>query len=205
VVRRLSVVAGAAVLCAVAGCGSARLPTEPRGRPLPAADPAIPPALLRQARPIGRGDAFHPGAPARVAGTCRDALRPRIAVHLELFAANRVVIVPEGIGAARPWQTSAGRITRARCYGRFVTTDPTGVVLVAPGGDPTLGDLFRAWHRPLTGRRLLSFGGGVRVYIDGRRRLEAPARVPLRGHSEIVLEVGPYVPPHPRYTFASGT
>jgi len=29
--------------------------------------------------------------------------------------------------------------------------------------------------------------------------------VPLARHSEIVLEVGPYVPPHRSYTFPPGT
>jgi hypothetical protein len=43
------------------------------------------------------------------------------------------------------------------------------------------------------------------VFVDGRARPGPPANVPLRRHTEIVLEAGPYVPPHPAYTFPPGT
>jgi hypothetical protein len=48
-------------------------------------------------------------------------------------------------------------------------------------------------------------GDPVRVFVDGRAWHGPPGRVPLVAHSEIVLEVGPYVPPHSRYTFPPGT
>ena len=51
-------------------------------------------------------------------------------VHVEVFAANRVVIVPAGIGVRPPLTFSAGRIIHAHCYGTLVTLEPTGVVLV---------------------------------------------------------------------------
>ena len=164
--------------------------------------PAIPARLLREARPIGTGPRFRPAAPARVTGRCAPALGDRFGVHLELFAANRVILVPAGLGVGRPWRLDEGRIAAGRCYGRFVTTDPTGVVRVGGNGGATLGDLFAAWGRPLTRRRLLSFRGPVRVYVDGRRRDIAPSRLVLGGDDEIVLEVGPYVPPHATYAFA---
>jgi hypothetical protein len=44
----------------------------------------------------------------------------------------------------------------------------------------------------------------VRVYVGGRRVAGAPATVPLRRHAEIVVEIGPYVPPHRAYVFAGG-
>jgi hypothetical protein len=130
-------------------------------------------------------------------------------VHVELFAVDRVVLVAAGIGARPPLRYAEGRIVGARCFGALVTLDPTGVVLVRAGAKLDLADLFRSWDEPLSARRLASFRAGgaarVTVFVDGRRRLGRPGAVPLRRHSEIVLEVGPPVPPHSSYTFPPGS
>lgn len=128
-------------------------------------------------------------------------------MHVEVFGGNRVVIVPAGIGTMPPRRLLAGRITSAGCYGALVTLEPTGVVLVRSGPAPTVADLFRTWGQSLTDRRLATFiaPGGVRVYVDGRRRPGPPGSVPLTRHAEIVLEAGPYVPPHRSYVFPPGT
>jgi hypothetical protein len=90
-----------------------------------------------------------------------------------------------------------------------VTADPTGIVLLRPGARLSVGALFRSWGEPLSRTRLLSFAAGrgrqVTVYVGGRRWPGAPGAVPLRVHSEIVLEVGPHVPPHRNFTFPPGT
>jgi hypothetical protein len=197
-----TLLAAAALL---AGCG---------GTPAPAgggrtARAGIPTGLLQQARPIGSGPRFHPPPARSVGGWCAHALGARTAAHVELFAANRVMIVPAGIGVGRPWQLSAGRIVAARCYGALVTLEPTGVVLASTGAHMTLADLFAAWRQPLSARRLASFapaaGARVAVFVDGRRRWGAPGSVPLTEHAEIVLEVGPHVPPHTSFTFPPGS
>jgi hypothetical protein len=130
-------------------------------------------------------------------------------VHVELFAANRVVLLPAGIGTAGPRRMTAGRISRAHCYGALVTLDPTGVVLVRPGSRIALSSLFRAWGQPLSRSRLASFtappGGRVEVFVNGAPWEGSPASVPLTRHAEIVLEVGPRVPPHTSYAFPPGT
>lgn len=142
-------------------------------------------------------------------GACRRELGARFGVHLEVFGADRVVIVPPRIGVRPPIRLSAGRISSAGCYGSLVTLEPTGLVLVRPGARLSLSDLFRAWGQPLSSRRLASFaatpGGQVAVFLDGQRWRGQPESVPLARHSEIVLEVGPYVPPHSGYTFPPGT
>lgn len=195
---RLVVVALIALV--VSGCGSSDLPSR---------SSEIPRALVLQARPIGRGARFHPPATGPVTGVCRRRLGPRIGVHVEVFAANRVVLVAAGIGTRPPLTFSAGRISGASCYGELVTLEPTGLVLVRPGGRLTLSDLFRCWGEPLSRRRLAGFsaasGTQVAVFVDGRRWHGSPARVPLGRHWEIVLEVGPPVPPHRSYTFPPGT
>jgi hypothetical protein len=169
----------------------------------------IPSRLLLEARPIGRGARFHPPVTGSVVGPCLRRLGPRIGVHIELFGANRVVIVPAGIGVRPPVRLSAGRIAAAGCYGSLATLEPTGLVLVRAGSHVALSDLFRAWGEPLSSGRLASFeatpGGQVSVFVHGRRRQIEPGRVPLARHAEIVLEVGPYVPPHSSYTFPPGT
>jgi hypothetical protein len=196
--RRLaaSVTAGALAALALAGCGGS-VPRAPSER-------AIPAALVAQARPIGHGAQFHPPARGAVQGGCRAPLGRRDGVHVELFAANRVVLVADGIGVRGPVTRSGGRIIAARCYGDLATLEPTGVVLVRSGVRLTLADLFAGWGRPLSSRRLLSFTGPVTVFVDGRRRAGPPGRVPLTRHAEIVLEVGPHVPPHPAYHFPPG-
>jgi hypothetical protein len=187
----------------VAACGPAGpASSEP-------ASSAIPSALLSEARPVGVGPRFHPPVSGRVSGSCQRALGPRDGVHVEVFAANRVLLLPAGIGTRPPRASLNGRITAARCYGALVTLDPTGVVLTRPGAKLTLGTLFSSWGEPLSRTRLASFtaaaGTGVTVFVDGKPWPGAPAAVPLTRHAEIVLEVGPHVPPHSSYTFPPGT
>ncbi len=166
---------------------------------------AIPRSLLQEARPIGAGRRFHPGVSGSPLGACRRRLGRRSEIHLELFAANRVVLVPAGIGTLPPRRMLAGRIVRARCYGEVVTLDATGVVLVAAAARLSLQAVFGSWGEPLSRHRLLSFkateGHELRAFVDGRPWQRPPGEIPLLRHSEIVLEMGPYVPPHRSFTF----
>jgi hypothetical protein len=185
---------------AVAACGAAG--PQPAGQ-------AIPSALQSEARPIGVGPRFDPQVSGQVDGPCTPVLGPRDGVHVEVFAANRVLLLPAGIGTGPPRTALDGRITAAHCYGALVTLDPTGVVLVRPGVKLTLGTLFSSWGVPLSRTRLASFtaaaGTEVAVFIDGKPWRGSPAAVPLTRHAEIVLEVGPHVPPHPSYAFPPGS
>jgi len=180
----------------LAGCASSSTRTSSSG---------IPPALLREARPIGRGPRFQPPVQGPIIGRCRRPLGARYAVHVEVFAANRVVIIPAGIGTRPPRTLSDARITSASCYGDLVTLDPTGVVFVRAQRHLTLAELFRSWGEPITPGRLASFSapaaGHVAVFINGRPRHGPPDRVPLTSGAEIVVEVGPHVPPHTTFAF----
>jgi hypothetical protein len=194
--HRAAALAGVGLLAV--GCGSS-------AHRATASATALPRALVQEARPIGRGPAFHPTVLGRPLGPCRARLGPRIAAHVELFAANRVVLIAAGIGARAPIRRVDGRIVAARCFGALVTRDPTGIVLVRPGARWTIGELMRSWGRRLGPDGLLSFHGAVSAYVDGRRwTATAPARIPLTRHAEIVLEVGPHVPPHRSFTFPAG-
>jgi hypothetical protein len=140
-----------------------------------------------------------------VLGACRRRLGPRDAAHVELFAADRVLLVAAGIGTRAPRRRSEGRIAAARCYGTLVTLDPTGVVLVRRGSHLTIADLFRSWGQPLGAHRLAAFRATTTTaFVDGRRRPGPVGRIRLRRHAEIVIEIGPHVPPHAAYRFPPG-
>jgi hypothetical protein len=153
-------------------------------------------------RPIGPGPRFHPPLREGPVADCRPGpLGERFGVHLELFGADHVVLFAAGIGTRPPRERHTGRISGARCFGPVVTIDPTGLVLLRPGTEATVGDVFDLWGQPLAARRAASFRGLVRAYVNGRRHRGPVRAIPLRRHDQIVLEVGPYVPPHASYTF----
>jgi len=170
-----------AIAVPVAGCGA----THARRSIVAGPTPTIPASILAGERPIGLGTRFTPrtvtGHPT---GGCQAKPGTHVA-HVELFGANRVILITPGVGH------------HGRCYGNAVTFDPTGTVYFRPGA--TLQDLFTAWGQQLSPTRLLSFTGRVRAYLDGK---QVPFPPKLTEHAEIVLEVGPYVPPHSHYTFA---
>ncbi len=185
----------------LAGCGTGAHRTPATG--------GIPDALLKEARPIGRGPEFHPPATGPVIGPCSKTLGPRSGAHVEVFARNRVVIIPAAIGTRPPRTFEAGRIATAGCFGALTTIEPTGVVLTRAGRTLTLADLFRSWGQPLSSAQLGPFrappGTAVAAYVGGQPYNGTVPRIPLTRHAEIVLEVGPHVPPHPTYTFPPGT
>jgi hypothetical protein len=143
-----------------------------------------------------------------VLGACRPALGPRYGVHVEVFAQNRVVVIPASIGTVGPRSYAGGRIIHARCYGQLVTLDPTGVVLVGPGRTPRLGELFHSWGQPVSGAGVAGFAAGagrqVVAFVSGRRWTAPLSELPLLRHAEIVLEAGPFVAPHRSYRFPAG-
>jgi hypothetical protein len=162
--------------------------------------------------PIGVGPQFHPTptstpvARAQPIGrlSCGARFSHLVRAHVELFARGRVVIVPAGIGMAPPVVVRDGVVRRARCSYPVRTVDPTGVVEVDASVRPTLRDLFVVWGRRLSPQALLGFPGRVRAYVTGKPRLGDPRTIPLRRHAQIVLEVGPYIPPHRTYLFGPG-
>ena len=149
--------------------------------------------------PIGPGPRYQPIAAnaavrdGRPVGELHCAGGRRFAVHLELFADRRVVVVPRGIGVAAKG-----------CRYPVSTDAPTGVVEVLGWRTYTLGDLFRVWGRRLSATRLLSFRGRVSVFVNGRRARGRPDAVRLAKHDEIVVEVGAHVAPHVDYLFPKG-
>jgi len=141
--------------------------------------------------PIGFGPRYQlaPGPPRATRFTCSHANALTQRAHVELFANNRVLLLPKGIGIARG------------CTYPVRTTSPTGVVEYAPAVRPTLGDLFDVWGQPLSARGLAGFHGALSAWVGGRRWRGEVRSIPLRRHAEIVVEVGGYIPPHTFFLF----
>ncbi len=180
------------IALSVIGCGASRPAINQE------TTAGIPPSLLAGARPIGRGQRFTPPVTGHPTGTCTPTLKHAEEAHIELFAQNKVVLIAAGVGTQPPRIERDGQILKAHCYGNVVTLAPTGVVYFRRNA--TLQDLFAAWGQPFTQTRLASFSGHPRAYIDGRRTTTVPTT--LENRQEIVLEVGPYVPPHRSFTFS---
>lgn len=158
--------------------------------------------LLAGVRPIGRGPRFQPGPGNSPLGACRRPFGAREHAHLEIFGADRVVLLATGLGTRPPRHIRDARLLSAACFGEVTTVDPTGTVYFRAGTRPTVADVFRTWGQSLSTTRIASFTGGrVRVYVDGHRRAGSPGAVVLRPNAEIVLEIGPRVPPHSHFTF----
>jgi hypothetical protein len=183
----------ALVALALCACGGSSLPREEPVDPRAAAEQGLVPI------PIGRGPEFHP--PARPPARCsRGPLQGRHRAHVELFGRRQVIVIPAGVGVARPFAREHHRIVGAGCRSDVRTLESTGVVDFDRSG-LTLGDLFAVWGQPLGPRRMAGFRGGVVAFVGGRRVSGDPAAIPLRDGAQIVLEVGGYVPPHPTFKF----
>lgn len=165
------------------------------------------------ATPIGRGPAFELSTGARadrgapILGLrCTPATARWQDAHVEVFARGRVLILPPGIGVARPRHAVGAAVSGGHCSYPVRTTDSTGVVRYRPGRGLRLRDLFAVWGQPLGRHRVCGFRSqaAVRVYVGGRRVAGPPGALPLRRHAEIVVEIGAYVPPHRLYVFAGG-
>lgn len=165
--------------------------------------------------PIGVGVRFHPPAatlavlhgapigPHRCAAGGR-----RFGVHLEVFARGRVVIVPAGVGVATPRARSGAHVIPRGCSYATRTVEPTGVIEVRRGSRVTLGDFFQIWGQPLSTTRLAGFrttaSAPVRAYVAGRRWRGSLRTIPLRRHTQIVLQLGRFIPPHRAFLFRPG-
>lgn len=174
--------------CACVGAAGAAAPIPTRigaglKYRLPAASPAV-----AHARPVGR---FR----------CTSDEGARELAHVELFAGKLVLLLPAGIGMAPPLVRNGAYVTGARCSYEVRTSDPTGVVEFVPRVHPTIGDLFTLWGRSLSTHRIAGFRGAVAAWVGGKRWHGDVRAIPLRRHSEIVIEVGDYVPPHAFFLF----
>jgi hypothetical protein len=197
----------ALVVTAICGCGS--------GSGGDAGDTATAPALPSTAPGVGPTARHRPPSlsvrtkAGRPIGGLRCTKRnagARYGVHLELFAARRVVLIPPGVGIAPPRGRTGAYVRGGRCSYPLRTREPTGVIEVhaAAGQTRTLGRFFAIWGQPLTRTAMAGFEGPVDAYVNGTPWRRDPRAIPLTRHAQIVLEVGGYVRPHAAYNFPPG-
>jgi hypothetical protein len=185
---------GAAALAA--GAGAALLIAAGCGGTGGAADRVAGPPIVTRPIGVGPGYLLPPRSGAAAAGrsirglACRAGpRRGPVVAHLEIFAGRQTLVIPAGIG-----------VREGRCRYPVRTLMPTGLI-VADRPGLTLGDLFAVWGQPLEQGRVAGFRGPVVAFVGGRRVRGDVAHVPIRHHSQIVVEVSGYVPPHAHYVF----
>jgi hypothetical protein len=167
---------------------------------------------------VGRGPDYRPGplsAAARAGRpvaslTCTSVSGSTgvFGAHLEIFANDRVVAVPAGIGLAPPVTRDGASVGGGRCRYPIVTVDPTGVLVIRRDATLTLGQLFALWGQPLSRRRIGAFTATARqtiaAFLNGRPYRRDPRTMPLGRHARVVLEVRSHVLPHRVYLFPPG-
>src|SRR3954463_2264684 len=138
-------------LALLAGCGDGNHAAggdrpRPSGRPAPLQAPAPSPGPGPGYRPPSVRRRAARGLPVRGL-RCERAEPALYGVHLELFAARRVVRIPAGIGLAPPHVSNGASVSSGRCSYPLRTHEPTGVIEVGARGR-TLGDVFAVWGQP---------------------------------------------------------
>src|SRR3954463_1348818 len=155
-----SMLAAALAVATICGCGS-----DTRAEPsLPRTAPGVGPTARHRPPSLApRAAHAQPIAGLR----CTRGSAPRYGVHLELFAARRVVLIPPGVGIAPPRERRGAYVRGGRCSYPRRTREPTGVIEVTERGH-TLADVFAVWGQPLTRNRMAGFHGRVQAYVSGR-------------------------------------
>jgi hypothetical protein len=124
--------------------------------------------------------------------------------HLAVFVAGQPRVVPAGIGIAPPLEietTPAGAYAAGgACFSYLHTHAADGIIHVESPVQRayTLGNFFAVWNQPLGARRVGPAVGPVTAFLNGRRYVGNPRRIPLLPHAQIQLDVGrPLIAPVP--------
>jgi hypothetical protein len=134
-----------------------------------------------------------------VVGISCDAMegsRLHIHQHLTILEKGKPVPIPLDVG----------RPSHGRCLYWLHTHTPDGVIHVESPSDRTftLGDFFAVWGQPLNPKRaasaMVAGKSSMKVWVDGKPFKGDPAKIPLKAHTDIVIEVGPPFPSPPKFT-----
>ena len=131
-----------------------------------------------------------------IACDAQEGQRIHIHQHLVIFDHGHEVAIPPNVGQP------AGR----RCIYWLHTHRPDGIIHIEAPLDRsfTLGDFFKVWGQPLSRTKaataVASKGAALKVWVDGKPYAGDPSMIPLRAHTDIVIEAGPPFPTPPRFT-----
>lgn len=126
----------------------------------------------------------------------QEGQRIHIHQHLVIFDHGKQVPIPPNVG----------QVPAAGCLYWLHTHTPDGIIHIEAPMDRsfTLGDFFTVWGQPLSAKEAATAksakGAKLRVWVDGKPYTGDPRAIPLRPHTDIVIEAGsPWVKP-PRFT-----
>ncbi len=121
--------------------------------------------------------------------------------HLTLIYRGQPAYVSDSVG--RP----------SGCFYWMHTHSTSGIIHIEAPKDAasrsfTLGDFFAVWDQPLTKKKVATFDIGkndqLKVWVDGKPYSGDPARVVLKSHTHVVVEIGPpFTDPPPTFDWSS--
>jgi hypothetical protein len=170
-----------------------------------ASEPAAAADWPFQPVPIGAAPEYRPPARWPAAGWgafggFQGGVSEGARAHLELFANQRVIVVPAGIGVSGGRTTLYGNVVDALSHARTWTLEPGGVVHL-DDADVTLGDVFATWGQPLEPGRLLTFSRPIRAWVNGEPHEGDPRSIALHDGDQVVLVLGGDVDVHRSFAF----
>ena len=124
--------------------------------------------------------------------------------HLDILFQNGPVTIPANTGVP----------TGSSCLYWLHTHDESGVIHIeAPQASAsrqfTLGDFFAIWGQPLSRSRVatipINSKNQLKIWVNGSPYTGDPSKIVLKGHEQIVIQIGPpFTTPPPTYTWPAG-
>jgi hypothetical protein len=187
--------------------------TSARPRPRPSAGPSVPllpvlvgAALVVVAIALVIFALVNNNSGTKAVGSVQcnagEQLQTHYHAHLTILASGTQATVPANIGIT------------STCLYWMHTHDDSGVIHIEAPADQknrtfTLGDFFQVWGQPLSSHQVATIpvksNQKLVAYVDGKAYDGDPNSIPLKSHTQVVLEITPpTVDPPPSYTFAPG-
>ena len=133
---------------------------------------------------------------AGISCDAQEGQRIHIHQHLVLLDRGKPVPIPPNIGQP------AGR----SCIYWVHTHTPDGIIHIEAPQDRsfTLGDFFSVWGQPLTPTAAAGMQAPkeskLKVWVDGKPFTGDPRTIPLKAHTDIVIQAGPPFSTPPKFT-----
>jgi hypothetical protein len=207
--RLLPLLAIAAVLLALAGCGSSSSSSSASSTSSSASSSS---GASSGTQTGFEGVPIEPGAVLASAGTtgttpvdgiscgATEQLAYHIHAHLAVFVNGQSRALPGGIGipGSQVVQSSEGPVANGgQCIYWLHTHAPDGVIHIESPTQRiyTLGDFFDVWRQPLTATNVAGVKGSVTATVNGKPWTKSLRSIPLNPHTVIQLNIGtPTVP-----------
>jgi hypothetical protein len=137
-----------------------------------------------------------------------DGIKCEAGERLEYHIHSHLYILVDGRPQTVSAQVGIPGYPLPRCIYWLHTHDASGVIHVESPviATYTLGQFFDIWGQPLNRTDVATYpvtGGQLTVFVDGKEYTGDPRDIPLKAHTQIVIEIGQTGPP-PQNTFPPG-